>query len=225
MSPAEHTILGMTYCFGVPTTLALSTNQPCFVPTNHPCFHIASPPPCIASDLVEYVVQPIRSGLSDNSAYVRKTAVMGVAKLFAVAPSLLKDSDLVNILYNVIKDKDTLVVNAIHALNEILAEESGMAVNTKIVHHLLNRLHTFNEWGQMSILELVSRYRPIFDIKVSCTDSTCTSLHCCVAQTESAGRPAAAQQLCAVLATAKVFLKLTARSTRSPTRWCRTCSC
>eukprot|EP01084_Bolivina_argentea_P065698 119749_1 len=27
-------------------------------------------------------------------------------------------------------------------------------------HHLLNRLHTFNEWGQMSILELVSRYKP-----------------------------------------------------------------
>eukprot|EP01084_Bolivina_argentea_P065699 119751_1 len=55
--------------------------------------------------------------------------------------------------------KDTLVVvNSIHALNEILADEGGMAV--KIIHHLLNRLHTFNEWGQMSILELVSRYKP-----------------------------------------------------------------
>lgn len=127
------------------------------------------------ANLVEYVMQPIRNGLTDNSAYVRKTAVMGVAKLFAVAPTLLKDSDLVDILYNVIKDKDTLVVvNAIHALNEILADEGGMAVNTKIVHHLLNRLHTFNEWGQMSILEMVSRYRPtgakakeeIFDIMV-----------------------------------------------------------
>jgi len=154
------------------------------------------------ANLVEYVMTPIRSGLSDNSAYVRKTAVMGVAKLFAVAPSLLKDSDLVNILYNVIKDKDCLVVvNAIHALNEILADEGGMAVNTKIVHHLLNRLHTFNEWGQMSILELVSRYRPagakakeeIFDIMNLLEDR--------LRHSNSA----------LVLATAKVFLKLTAK--------------
>jgi len=128
--------------------------------------------------------------------------VMGVAKLFAVAPGLLKDSDLVNILYNVIKDKDCLtVVNAIHALNEILADEGGMAVNTKIVHHLLNRLHTFNEWGQMSILELVSRYRPsgakakeeIFDIMNLLEDR--------LRHSNSA----------LVLATAKVFLKLTAK--------------
>jgi len=154
------------------------------------------------ANLVEYVMQPIRNGLTDNSAYVRKTAVMGVAKLYAVAPTLLKDSDLVDILYNVIKDKDTLVVvNAIHALNEILADEGGMAINTKIVHHLLNRLHTFNEWGQMSILEMVSRYRPsgakakdeIFDIMNLLEDR--------LRHSNSA----------LVLATAKVFLKLTAK--------------
>jgi len=154
------------------------------------------------ANLVEYVMQPIRNGLTDNSAYVRKTAVMGVAKLYAVAPTLLKDSDLVDILYNVIKDKDTLVVvNAIHALNEILADEGGMAINTKIVHHLLNRLHTFNEWGQMSILEMVSRYRPsgakakeeIYDIMNLLEDR--------LRHSNSA----------LVLATAKVFLKLTAK--------------
>eukprot|EP00485_Elphidium_margaritaceum_P005776 CAMPEP_0202688500 /NCGR_PEP_ID=MMETSP1385-20130828/4001_1 /ASSEMBLY_ACC=CAM_ASM_000861 /TAXON_ID=933848 /ORGANISM="Elphidium margaritaceum" /LENGTH=740 /DNA_ID=CAMNT_0049343493 /DNA_START=129 /DNA_END=2348 /DNA_ORIENTATION=+ len=153
-------------------------------------------------NLTEYVMDPIRVGLTDTSAYVRKTAVMGVAKLFSVAPSILKDSDLVDILYNIIKDKDTLVVvNAIHALNEILAEEGGMAVNTKIIHHLLNRMHTFNEWGQMCVLELVSRYRPtgsksteeIYDIMNLLEDR--------LRHSNSA----------LVLATAKVFLKLTAK--------------
>jgi len=154
------------------------------------------------ANLVEYVMTPIRNGLTDNSAYVRKTAVMGVAKLYSVAPSILKDSDLVDILYNIIKDKDTLVViNAIHALNEILVDEGGMAVNTKIIHHLLNRLHTFNEWGQMVILELVSRYKPtgpkakdeIYDIMNLLEDR--------LRHSNSA----------LVLATAKVFLKLTAK--------------
>ena len=60
-----------------------------------------------------------------------------------------------------IKDKDQLVViNAIHALNEILTDEGGIAVNVKIIHHLLNRLHTFNEWSQATILEVVARYKP-----------------------------------------------------------------
>jgi AP-4 complex subunit beta-1 len=103
----------------------------------------------------------IRNGLTDGSAYVRKTAVMGVAKLFSIAPTMVRDSDLVDILYNMIRDKDSLVViNSIHALNEILVEEGGMAVNVKIVHHLLNKLHTFNEWSQCTVLEVVSRYTP-----------------------------------------------------------------
>ena len=50
--------------------------------------------------LLIYLVcyDPIGNGLTDNSSYVRKTAVMGVAKLYSVAPSILKDSDLVDII-------------------------------------------------------------------------------------------------------------------------------
>ena len=48
--------------------------------------------------------------------------------------------NLVDVLYQMLKDKDAQVVaNCISALNEILASEGGMVVNTKIAHYLLNR--------------------------------------------------------------------------------------
>ena len=38
---------------------------------------------------MEYIQQPLQAGLQDKSAYVRKTAVMGVVKLFYVAPEVI----------------------------------------------------------------------------------------------------------------------------------------
>ena len=40
-------------------------------------------------NIVEYIQQPLQAGLQDKSAYVRKTAVMGVVKLFYVAPEVV----------------------------------------------------------------------------------------------------------------------------------------
>lgn len=112
-------------------------------------------------DLAEYVITPIRKGLQDVSSYVRKTAVIGCAKLFRVSPESLQDSDLVDVLYDMIKDTDSLVVtNVIHTLNEVLGDEGGMAVNKSIVMHLLGRIKEFNEWGQCAVLEVVCKYKP-----------------------------------------------------------------
>ncbi len=45
-----------------------------------------------------------------------------------------------DVLYQLLRDKDPQVVsNAISSLNEMLAGEGGMVVNTKITHYLLNR--------------------------------------------------------------------------------------
>lgn len=47
-----------------------------------------------------------------------------------------------------ISDNDPLVIiNAIHALNEILINEGGIALSKKMVDYLLGRLKEFNEWG------------------------------------------------------------------------------
>ena len=54
----------------------------------------------------------------------------------------LPDAAVVNELYSMLRDNDPVVmVNCLRALEEILKEEGGVAVNKAIAHHLLNR------WG------------------------------------------------------------------------------
>lgn len=51
------------------------------------------------------------------------------------------DATVVNELYSLLRDSDPVVmVNCLRALEEILKEEGGVAVNKSIAHHLLNRL-------------------------------------------------------------------------------------
>lgn len=56
-----------------------------------------------------------------------------------------------------IRDNDPYVlVNALEALKEILLNEGGIAISSKMVIYLLNRLKEFNEWGQASVLGICS---------------------------------------------------------------------
>lgn len=51
------------------------------------------------------------------------------------------DAVVVNELYSLLRDTDPVVmVNCLRALEEILKEEGGVAINKPIAHHLLNRL-------------------------------------------------------------------------------------
>lgn len=66
-----------------------------------------------------------------------------------------------NNLYNLTKDQDPLVViNAIEAINEILADKGGIEITRDLVIPLLNRIKDFNEWGQSIILDICSKYHP-----------------------------------------------------------------
>lgn len=50
------------------------------------------------------------------------------------------DAAVVNELYSLLRDPDPVVmVNCLRALEEILKEEGGVAINKPITHHLLNR--------------------------------------------------------------------------------------
>lgn len=138
-------------------------------------------------NIVEYITQPLKNGLSDVNAYVRKTAVLGCVKLFHVAPRIVKDSDVVDRLYALIRDRDAQVVgtvfppstlpffwlaslsspltlpstaNSVAALDEILADEGGMALNRPLALHLFQQLRTLNEWGQCIVLNVLSRFKP-----------------------------------------------------------------
>eukprot|EP01123_Difflugia_compressa_P002393 TRINITY_DN13104_c0_g1_i1.p1 TRINITY_DN13104_c0_g1~~TRINITY_DN13104_c0_g1_i1.p1 ORF type:complete len:627 (-),score=109.83 TRINITY_DN13104_c0_g1_i1:21-1901(-) len=71
-----------------------------------------------------------------------------------------KDQGIINKLYELIRDKDPLVViNSLCALEEILASEGGVALNQPIVLHLLNRFNDFNSWGQCLVLKLIAKYQ------------------------------------------------------------------
>jgi AP-4 complex subunit beta-1 len=46
------------------------------------------------------------------------------------------------------KDNDPLVIiNAIEAINEVLADKGGIDIDRALIIPLLNRIKEFNEWG------------------------------------------------------------------------------
>jgi vesicle coat complex subunit len=109
--------------------------------------------------MVEYIGEPLRRGLNDGHAYVRKTAVMGVLKLHDLDVDAFESGGFVDVLYDMLRDPDASVVcNCIIVLNEVMP--NGMALNRAIMLHLLNRIHEFSEFAKVQVLELVPRYIP-----------------------------------------------------------------
>ncbi|XP_032377543.1 AP-4 complex subunit beta-1 [Etheostoma spectabile] len=132
--------------------------------------------------LVEYVEQPLTAGLKDRAACVRRVAVLGWAKLHNLQPNSDIDAAVVNELYTLLRDPDPVVmVNCLRALEEILKEEGGVAINKPIAHHLLKRLKESDVWGQCEVLRILQRYQPqsedeLFDI-LSLLDASLVSPH------------------------------------------------
>ena len=117
-------------------------------------------------EMVEYISEPLRRSLTDGHAYVRKTGVMGILKLYRLNPEAFEESSFVDILYDMLRDPDASVVtNCIIVLNEVMAksENGGMAMNRAIMLHLLNRIHEFSEFSVVQVLDLVPRYIPAND--------------------------------------------------------------
>jgi len=113
--------------------------------------------------MVEYISEPLRKSLTDNHAYVRKTGVMGILKLYHLDTAAFERCNFVDILYDMLRDPDASVVsNCILVLGEIMSrgENGGMAINRPIILHLLNRIHEFSEFGIVAVLDLVPRYTP-----------------------------------------------------------------
>lgn len=112
--------------------------------------------------MVEYIAEPLRRSLQDGHAYVRKTGVMGILKLYHLDPESLESSGFVDLLYDMLRDPDASVVcNCVIVLNEVMQKSpnGGMAINRAIMLHLLNRIAEFNEFAKVQVLELVPRDR------------------------------------------------------------------
>jgi AP-4 complex subunit beta-1 len=117
-------------------------------------------------EMVEYISEPLTRALKDQHAYVRKTGVMGVLKLYHLDREVFERCNFLDTLYEMLRDPDAQVVsNCIIVLEEIMSksEDGGMEINRAIMLHLLNRIHEFSEFGVIALLQLVPRYRPSGD--------------------------------------------------------------
>jgi len=110
-------------------------------------------------NMVEYLQPAVQRALEDVNGYVRKTAVIGVLKVFHISKAAVLESDLLPTLKRLIHDSDAHVVaNTIWAVEEVLAEEGGIQPTREMVTNMLNRLNQFSEWGQCAVLRLLTKY-------------------------------------------------------------------
>lgn len=122
------------------------------------------------ANLLEYVVQPVVAGLSDRHAYVRRTAVMGVLKIWHMSPDAVAAAGMADTARRMLsQDPDAQVVaNCLQLVCQVERPES-LAADKAFVYNVINRLKDFSEWSQCAALELVALYRPsgeeeVFDI-------------------------------------------------------------
>lgn len=112
----------------------------------------------------------VDSALSDTSAFVRRIAVNCCGKLHYRSANICQESGLTEKLYHMIRDPDPIVaVNAVMTLEEILKDEGGIVINRNITHYLLNKLESLSAWGQIYIMNVLTKYTPksedeMFDI-------------------------------------------------------------
>lgn len=105
---------------------------------------------CIRVDkIVDYMEEPLRKTLKDESPYVRKTAAICVAKFFDLNPKVCLENGFLGILQEMIGDSNPMVVaNSVQALAEISESDPdtrALAVTPATVKKLLMALNECTE--------------------------------------------------------------------------------
>ncbi|BGP57969.1 beta-adaptin [Rhodotorula sphaerocarpa] len=115
-----------------------------------------------AEKILDYIADPLRKCLRDENPYVRKTAALGVMKLYDMKPDLAIDNGFIEILQDMVTDSNPMVVaNAVAALTEIqeAAEDQPIFVlASQTLSRLLIALGECTEWGRIAILGAVAKY-------------------------------------------------------------------
>ncbi|KAG6535955.1 beta-adaptin-like protein B [Zingiber officinale] len=118
---------------------------------------------CIRVDkITEYLCDPLQRCLKDDDPYVRKTAAICVAKLYDINAELVEDRGFLDTLKDLISDNNPMVVaNAVAALAEIQETSSQpiFEITSQTLSKLLTALNECTEWGQVFILDALSRYK------------------------------------------------------------------
>lgn len=120
--------------------------------------------------MVDYMEDPLRKTLRDESPYVRKTAAICVAKLFDLNPSMCLENGFLEILQELVGDPNPMVVaNAVTALAEIdetAPETKALRVTPTSLKKMLTALNECTEWGRITILSTLADYKAA-DVKES----------------------------------------------------------
>lgn len=107
------------------------------------------------SMIVPIVMLAIRDGASDMSPYVRKTVAHAIPKLYSLDEE--QKSDLIDVIEKLLSDKTTLVVgSAVMAFEEVCPERVDLI--HKNYRKLCNLLVDVDEWGQVIIINMLTRY-------------------------------------------------------------------
>lgn len=124
--------------------------------------------------MVDYMEEPLRKTLRDESPYVRKTAAICVAKLFDLNPTLCLENGFLETLQELIADPNPMVVaNAVTALSEIneaAPSTQALQITSNTLKRILMALSECTEWGRITILTALADYK---------TDDAKDSEHIC----------------------------------------------
>lgn len=118
---------------------------------------------CIRVDkMVDYMEEPLRKTLRDESPYVRKTAVLCVAKLFDLNPSTCIENGFLETLQELVGDPNPMVVaNSVSALVEISEADpdtNAFVITPTTLKKMLLALNECTEWGRITILTALAEY-------------------------------------------------------------------
>lgn len=115
--------------------------------------------------MVDYMEEPLRKTLKDESPYVRKTAALCVAKLFDLNPSLCIENGFLETLQEMVGDSNPMVVaNSVTALAEITEsapETKALVVTSQMLKKMMLALNECTEWGRITILTTLADYKAV----------------------------------------------------------------
>ncbi|KAK7601336.1 hypothetical protein V9T40_008777 [Parthenolecanium corni] len=107
------------------------------------------------SMIVPIVMLAIRDAAADMSPYVRKTAAHAIPKLYDLDPD--QKDELIVVIDKLLSDKSTLVVGStVMAFEEVCPERIDLI--HKNYRKLCNLLVDIDEWGQVIIVNMLTRY-------------------------------------------------------------------
>ena len=118
--------------------------------------------------MTESLTENLRHCLKDRDAYVRKTAAICVAKLYAADPRRAEKGGFVEMLRDLMLDSNaTVVANAVAALSEIGDRQDGVIfrLNIATANKLLHALEESSEYvAPLLIVALTHTWKMGHDI-------------------------------------------------------------